>query len=380
LISRKPATRRLLAGLSIAALTLTGIGVSSIPAAANDTKAMTITGFAPNSTVLTKAMRVKINKFIKKNSSYEFVTCVGFADRPGSARANSNLGKARAMVGCNHALKRNSDLEIASTRGRWDDTQAGSNIRRVRIILSNSATAQLTTYFEYMGGEKGIESVRTTAGGSIVLPTPTRAGYQFLGWFTDQYNGTKVGNGGESYTPTRTRILWAQWFVPASSGGGTSSNCSPAVEANLRALAEDGPEPFYFGAQNILSIGEGMPFTPNLYSALGFNFLQAKESSFAKEEFGSLDEVELCLTIDFVASAELRQDMRIEGSRIAGFLAETYNDATFLTVIAFFFLSPSGVTSPTPDADASGPLPDKIRITWGSAVIDVSIAPPPPSE
>lgn len=223
LISRKPATRRLLAGLSIAALTLTGIGVSSIPAAANDTKAMTITGFAPNSTVLTKAMRVKINKFIKKNSGYEFVTCVGFADRPGSARANSNLGKARATVGCNHVLKRDADLEIASTRGRWDDTQAGSNIRRVRIILSNSATAQLTTYFEYMGGEKGIESVSTTAGGSIVLPTPTRAGYQFLGWFTDQYNGTKVGNGGESFTPTRTRILWAQWFVPAS---------APVVEAS----------------------------------------------------------------------------------------------------------------------------------------------------
>lgn len=230
-------SRKLLSSAIALVIALSGVSAISIPANASDTKSITISGFKSNSTALTKSMRAKINKFIKENSGYSYVTCVGFADRPGSASANSGLGKSRAQVGCKQALKQNSGLEIAATRGRWDDTNSGSNIRRVRIILSNSSTAQLTTYFEYMGGEKGVESVKTTVGGSIVLPTPTRAGYEFLGWFSQQYNGKKIGNGGETYTPTKTRILWAQWYVP---GNSSTSSVSCSSDPFLLSLGSAG--------------------------------------------------------------------------------------------------------------------------------------------
>lgn len=46
---------------------------------------------------------------------------------------------------------------------------------------------------------------------AVTLPTPTRDGYTFLGWFTSSEGGSKVGDGGASYTPTGNVMLYAQW-------------------------------------------------------------------------------------------------------------------------------------------------------------------------
>ena len=47
---------------------------------------------------------------------------------------------------------------------------------------------------------------------SITLPTPTRDSYTFLGWSTAARGGTKVADGGGSYTPTDNNIvLYAHW-------------------------------------------------------------------------------------------------------------------------------------------------------------------------
>ena len=46
---------------------------------------------------------------------------------------------------------------------------------------------------------------------SVTLPTPTRTGYIFNGWYTAASGGTKVGAGGSEYTPTSAITLYAQW-------------------------------------------------------------------------------------------------------------------------------------------------------------------------
>ncbi|GEM_PF-4854219 len=49
---------------------------------------------------------------------------------------------------------------------------------------------------------------------SITLPTPTRLGYVFGGWYksaTDFSEENKIGNGGASYTPTSSIIIYARW-------------------------------------------------------------------------------------------------------------------------------------------------------------------------
>ena len=47
---------------------------------------------------------------------------------------------------------------------------------------------------------------------AVTLETITRKGYTFLGWYTAAEGGTKVGDGGDSYTPTENTVhLYAQW-------------------------------------------------------------------------------------------------------------------------------------------------------------------------
>ena len=48
---------------------------------------------------------------------------------------------------------------------------------------------------------------------TITLPTPSREGHTFNGWYTAKSGGTKVGNAGASYTPSATVTLYAQWSV-----------------------------------------------------------------------------------------------------------------------------------------------------------------------
>lgn len=45
---------------------------------------------------------------------------------------------------------------------------------------------------------------------SVVLPTPTRTGYTFSGWYTSDYT-SEAGNAGASYTPTTDITLYAVW-------------------------------------------------------------------------------------------------------------------------------------------------------------------------
>lgn len=46
---------------------------------------------------------------------------------------------------------------------------------------------------------------------STVLPTPSREGYNFLGWYTAKTGGSKVGSAGADYTPNANITLYAHW-------------------------------------------------------------------------------------------------------------------------------------------------------------------------
>ena len=47
--------------------------------------------------------------------------------------------------------------------------------------------------------------------GAITLPTPTRTGYDFKGWYDAASGGTEIADGGEDYTPSEDIVLYAQW-------------------------------------------------------------------------------------------------------------------------------------------------------------------------
>jgi uncharacterized repeat protein (TIGR02543 family) len=80
------------------------------------------------------------------------------------------------------------------------------------MLFAKWVPGEFTLTFNTRGGTMD-DLVRQVAndGSSINLPTPTRAGFKFDGWFEDAATTRKLGNGNASYTPNATRTLQAKW-------------------------------------------------------------------------------------------------------------------------------------------------------------------------
>ncbi len=80
------------------------------------------------------------------------------------------------------------------------------------VLTAQWAPIVYTVTYNYESGTGGPASANFTVGGSaLTLPTPTRAGFTFAGWYTAASSGTLVGVGGASYSPTASLTLYAQW-------------------------------------------------------------------------------------------------------------------------------------------------------------------------
>jgi uncharacterized repeat protein (TIGR02543 family) len=96
--------------------------------------------------------------------------------------------------------------------------------------------AQYTVYFNANGGSVTPPSSTVNSGSSVTLPTPSRSGYTFNGWYTAISGGTYLGSGGNLYTPSNSIEIYAQWSniqytVTWSPNGGTVSPSSNIVNA-----------------------------------------------------------------------------------------------------------------------------------------------------
>ncbi len=80
----------------------------------------------------------------------------------------------------------------------------------------SSTTANPTTY-TYGAGNGTLTANYNSKGTSYTLPTPSKLGYTFNGWYDSETNnngsGNLVGNAGATYTPTENKTLYAKWTV-----------------------------------------------------------------------------------------------------------------------------------------------------------------------
>ena len=117
----------------------------------------------------------------------------------------------------------------------WAKTVSGAKVYDNKQNVSNLASTQDAVVNLYA---KWID-------GSVTLPTPTRTGYVFDGWYTTTTGTTKVGNGGASYTPAKDITVYAHWtpitYTIKFDGNGYSSGSTASmtmtynVAANLTA-------------------------------------------------------------------------------------------------------------------------------------------------
>jgi uncharacterized repeat protein (TIGR02543 family) len=151
-------------------------------------------------------------------------------------RANASAGSYTVTYNANGGSVSPASASAARTTSytfsKWNTNSGGSGNNYVggnTITLSSSATlyAQWT-------------SSTTTA--AVALPTPTRTGYTFNGWYTAASGGTKIGNGGASYTPTANITIYAQWTIVkyTISYNANGGNASSVPASQTKAYNESG--------------------------------------------------------------------------------------------------------------------------------------------
>ena len=90
---------------------------------------------------------------------------------------------------------------------------AGANYEPTEPITLYAHWTTYTVTFNANSGSVSPANAICAPGSSITLPTPTRTGYTFNGWYTASSGGTKVGNAGASYTPSSSCTIYAQWTI-----------------------------------------------------------------------------------------------------------------------------------------------------------------------
>lgn len=113
---------------------------------------------------------------------------------------------------------------------------------------SFSTTIKYTVSYDANGGNCGqTTGYATSVSAAVTLPTPTRSGYIFAGWYTAASGGTRAGGAGESYTPSANITLYAQWGKPCTvtynaNGGscGTASEKYTGTALTLPTPTRDG--------------------------------------------------------------------------------------------------------------------------------------------
>lgn len=96
-----------------------------------------------------------------------------------------------------------------------------------RVLFFNTADSPTTTYtvrFDANGGSVTPASAETDADGKLAaLPTPTRDGYTFDGWYTKAVGGDKISASNPFTSDTTVYAHWTKKTISGSSGSGTNS-------------------------------------------------------------------------------------------------------------------------------------------------------------
>lgn len=122
------------------------------------------------------------------------------------------------------------------------------------ISQSTLTPPYTVTYNMINGGTVSPTSATVNAGSSVILPTPTLAGYTFNGWYDTSsgsytYGGPTNGAAGVSFTPPSSIIMYARWIITpviptitmgANSGVTTTSGTINWTSTNQASFSSSG--------------------------------------------------------------------------------------------------------------------------------------------
>jgi uncharacterized repeat protein (TIGR02543 family) len=120
--------------------------------------------------------------------------------------------------------------------GKWND---------LTVEIVDPPTTYVVTYnYNSATGGNTVASSSFAAGDTpITLPTPTRTGYTFAGWYTNAGLTTKIGNAGANYPPTGTTYelgAYAKWTRNVKAKATVNPTVSGTAKVGKTLTAKNG--------------------------------------------------------------------------------------------------------------------------------------------
>ena len=167
----------------------------------------------------------------------------------------------------------NTTAKATSTFGGWAKTATGA-----KAYGDQQSVKNLTT----IHGDV-INLYALWSDTSVPLPNPTRTGYTFTGWYTDTTGGTKIGEGGGSFTPSGNITVYGRWtpisYTVEFNGNGSTGGSTVSMSVKYdetKALTANGftRTGYQFASWNTKADGSGVKYTDkqqikNLTAAAG---------------------------------------------------------------------------------------------------------------
>ena len=156
---------------------------------------------------------------ISRNNSTGTAWTVNFNANGGSSTGASNN-------------KLSASRTTSYTFAGWNTNSSGTGTNYA-AGASYTTDAALSLYAKWTS---------STSTGQVTLPTPTRSGYTFAGWYTASSGGTRRGGAGDKWTPTADGVtLYAQWtqntWTVAYNANGGNSSSVPASQTKTADVA-----------------------------------------------------------------------------------------------------------------------------------------------
>lgn len=176
-------------------------------------------------------------KIKTSNNTVYFVTDSGTSNKEATTTAAYWYVDYYKFTGNNGVTIQSAQQTFSST-GKSASTPSGNF----------STTIKYTVTYDANSGNCGqTVGYATSASAAVTLPTPSRSGYIFSGWYTAASGGTRIGGAGDSYTPSANITLYAQWGKPCTvtydaNGGscGTASEKYSGTALTLPTPTRDG--------------------------------------------------------------------------------------------------------------------------------------------
>ncbi len=118
----------------------------------------------------------------------------------------------------------NNNATATATFNGWATSAGGSKVYNNQQSVSNLTATN-----------NGIVDLYANwTDNSVTLPTPTKTGYTFAGWYSDEGLTVKVGDAGKGYTPNANISLYAKWTlvtytITYNLNGGSVATANPTT-------------------------------------------------------------------------------------------------------------------------------------------------------